>query len=368
MKEKEKRNKKKRRLLLLLLLLCVTGSLLGVSSYAWFTANETVTINKITVNVAAKNGIQISTDGTNWKSIIQTTDITSAHTHYLPETQALSVNQLPDTLEPVSTGKEVGEDGRLKMFYGVTDTNAAGDYILTATQTTEQRTTDSNVGKFITFDIYLKVDKTGDLYMTKTSNVTAQGDDKGIKNASRIGFIVLGNVPNGTELKNIQGIKGDATSPIYIWEPNYDVHSATGITNAADVYGITTTAANADRIEYEGVKAEIQTDNDVLLKEASSKFKACLNGGVRDKDKTTEEACTGAGGTWTAINETYFTPVTVDYSTVQNFDTSVPVFNGLTQGITKIRVYMWVEGQDVDCENGASGGNINYDLQFSINA
>lgn len=52
--------------------------------------------------------------------------------------------------------------------------------------------------------------------MTKTSTVTAQGDDKEIKNASRIGFIVLGNVPNGTELKNIQGIKGDATSPVYI--------------------------------------------------------------------------------------------------------------------------------------------------------
>ena len=24
---------------------------------------------------------------------------------------------------------------------------------------------------------------------------------------------------------------------------------------------------------------------------------------------------------------------------------------------------MWVEGQDVDCENNASGGNIDFDLQ-----
>lgn len=204
--------------------------------------------------------------------------------------------------------------------------------------------------------------------MTKTSNVTAQGNDKEIKNASRIGFIVLGNVPNGTELKNIQGIKGDATSPVYIWEPNYDVHSATGITNAADVYGVTTTATDATQIPYEGVKAEIVTANNVLLKEASSTFKACMVGGTRDAQVTTELDCQTAGGTWTAINEVYFAPVTVDYSTVQNFDTSVPVFNGLTQGITKIRVYMWVKGQDVDCENGASGGNINYDLQFSINA
>ena len=368
MKDKEKKNNRRRRLLLLLLLLCVTGSLLGVSSYAWFTANETVTINKITVNVAAKNGIQISTDGTNWKSIIQTTDITNAHTNYLAETQALSINQLPDTLEPVSTAKVVDANGRLEMFYGVTDTNTDGDYILTTTKTTETRTTDSNIGKFITFDLYLKVDKTGDLYMTRTSNVTAQGDDKGIKNASRIGFVVLGNVANGTELKDVQGITGSAASPVYIWEPNYDVHSATGITNAADVYGITTTATGAAKLDYEGVKAEIITDNNVLLKEASSTFMACLNGGVRDASKTTEGDCTSAGGTWTAINSNYFAPVTVDYATEANFDTSVAVFGGLTQGITKIRVYMWVEGQDVDCENGASGGNINYDLQFSINA
>ena len=26
---------------------------------------------------------------------------------------------------------------------------------------------------------------------------------------------------------------------------------------------------------------------------------------------------------------------------------------------------MWVEGQDVDCENGASGTDITFDLQFT---
>ena len=26
---------------------------------------------------------------------------------------------------------------------------------------------------------------------------------------------------------------------------------------------------------------------------------------------------------------------------------------------------MWVEGQDVDCENGASGGNVTYSLQIT---
>ena len=37
----------------------------------------------------------------------------------------------------------------------------------------------------------------------------------------------------------------------------------------------------------------------------------------------------------------------------------------LQAGITKVRIYMWVEGQDVDCENNASGGDLLYNLQFS---
>ena len=37
----------------------------------------------------------------------------------------------------------------------------------------------------------------------------------------------------------------------------------------------------------------------------------------------------------------------------------------LPQGVTKIRVYLWVEGNDVDCENNASGSNITYNIVLS---
>ena len=37
----------------------------------------------------------------------------------------------------------------------------------------------------------------------------------------------------------------------------------------------------------------------------------------------------------------------------------------LEKGVTKVRIYMWVEGQDVDCEDYASGGDLTYNLQFS---
>ena len=67
----DRQKKHKKRIGLLILLLLFTGVMLGTSTYAWFTANKTVNVNKITVNVAAQNGIQISVDGTTWKSIIK---------------------------------------------------------------------------------------------------------------------------------------------------------------------------------------------------------------------------------------------------------------------------------------------------------
>lgn len=29
---------------------------------------------------------------------------------------------------------------------------------------------------------------------------------------------------------------------------------------------------------------------------------------------------------------------------------------------------MWIEGQDVDCENNASGATVSFNLQFSLNS
>ena len=109
-KKKERRERRKYRLLILLLLMLGTGIMLATSTYAWFTANKTVAVSTLNVNIEAKNGIQISADGTKWKSILQKTDITSANATY-----KASENQLPDTLEPVSTAGVVDANGKFPM-------------------------------------------------------------------------------------------------------------------------------------------------------------------------------------------------------------------------------------------------------------
>lgn len=329
-------NRKLRRIYLLVLFL-FTLTMLSTTTYAWFTSNRIVTVNTINVHVAASGGIEISADGTNWKSIITPEDITNVHATTYPT----SVNQIPYTLEPVSSGLEVDTTtGYLKMYYGTTDNNATGDYILTSTRSIEtEGNGSSNDGKFIVFDLFFKVSSDTQLYLTSNSKVTYMNNEtgKGIANATRIVFVNEGTVPAGTDLSEIQGLKGATNNTVYSWEPNYDIHTTAAVNHANNLYGIITQTENANRIIYDGIIGEIAKADNVLLRNAKG-----------------------------AYFPTKFKTVNIDYYTRNDFTAYVPVFT-LESGITKMRIYMWIEGQDVDCENDASYDDIQFDLQLTVN-
>ena len=332
-RREDRKKRRKYRLLILLLLLLGTGTMLVTSTYAWFTSNKNVSVSSIKVQIEAKGGIQISADGTNWKSIVKASDLLAVKN----STYTGSTNQIPNILEPVSTAGVVGADGKFPMFYGTVVTSTSqdnnGEYILTATKETEVAGTS---GKFIAFDLFFKVEKETPIFLVSGSGATTDDTtDTGIKNASRIGFIYLGTAEANATVSDIQALNAAAASPAYIWEPNYDVHTDAGVANARDVYGVTVGKTGGAALGYSGITAEIDTTKDILL------------------GKATADA-----------NADYFKTVTPQYTTVAGFANYQAIFS-LAKGVSKIRVYMWVEGQDVDCENSASGGNIIFDLKIS---
>ena len=75
----ERKKNKKRRIILLLLLMLFTIGLLSTSTYAWFTANRTVNVSEIQVNIASEGGIQVSANGFNWQSLVSTADLLGAN-------------------------------------------------------------------------------------------------------------------------------------------------------------------------------------------------------------------------------------------------------------------------------------------------
>lgn len=155
--------------------------------------------------------------------------------------------------------------------------------------------------------------------------------DKGLQNAARVAFIDEGNVADVGDSTGAQALKGGTTS--IIWEPNYDVHTAAGVANAKEIYGLDTTTTGASQLSYQGIKAEFADSEGVTLKNTNTFSQ-------------------------------YFQTVTPTISTVKDFDAQQTLLN-LKAGITKVRIYMWVEGQDVDCENNASGTDISFNVQIT---
>lgn len=327
---------RKYRIIYLLILLLFTTVMFSSSTYAWFTANRVVTINSINVHVAASGGIEISADGTNWKSIILPEDIIGVH----DTTYRTSVNQIPYQMEPVSTGKEIDETtGFLEMYYGIAGTNRRGEYILTSTRTIEiEGNGPSNDGKFIVFDLFFKTNMNTPMYLSTNSNVKYRSENgKGIANAARVAFVYEGTVPSGADVAAIQRLKNATSETTYIWEPNYDVHTSSAVAHARDVYGITTTETGAALITYDGLISEITKEDNITMRNANS-----------------------------TNHPTLFRTVNVDYNTAKDFTTNKAMFD-LPEGITKIRIYMWIEGQDVDCEDNASYDDIEFNIQLTVN-
>src|SRR5574344_1954621 len=329
----EKKNNKRRRELLFLWLL-LTSMLLTTTSYAWFTANRVVEIDTLNLHVQASGGIEISSDATNWKNILTNEDIKNARDNY-----PTSRNQLPYLFEPVSTGGTVDNNGLLKMYYGNTQKITAEDFILTSKRImeTESFGTDST-GKYVSFDVFFKTSNAVTLYLTNKSKVLYVSDNKdysGIENAIRGAFLEEGNTSSTSSIYTMQNMNG--ATKAYIWEPNYDVHTQYGLENALNIYGITTSMANAAALSYDGVIEEIPENQNIALGNASANNYPA-----------------------------YFKKVNVDASTKKDFTESREIIS-LKEGVTKVRIYIWIEGQDVDCENNASTGDVTVDLELTTN-
>ena len=330
-KRNSKKRKKSKKIFIAILMILFTGVILTASTYAWFTANKTVTVSQIDVNVTTSEGLQISTDASTWKTVISNDDITGV-------TYSGNTNQLPKetaTIKPTSTIGEIdGATGFMKMFVGAVESSASGDYILTATQSIETKST--TTGDFVVFDLFFQTNAAATVYLTSSSSVKASKTATGIQNAARVGFVVQGHAAAGTDAATIRALKNDGTGNVkaVIWEPNFDVHTAAAVKHASDVYGLTTSQTGGSQLAYKGVKAAISDSVNIPLN---------------------------------STNATYFGDITPNiYSPVAGIPTDKyeRVFD-LESGVTKVRIYMWVEGQDVDCEDNASGGSVSYNLQFS---
>ena len=331
MKERKIKNKKeeiiekvqKKNFNLMLLVTFFIGVILIFSAYAWFYSSLDVQVKFVNLVVSKKNGLFISLDGISFGSTVQISEenlITN-----LKETYPNNTSQWAKFgLYPISSLGIPNSDTDIFEMYFASDIDVDNvnkkSYISTRKNVEKVRDNSKN---YIAFDLFLK-NITGspvsdNLYIDHGTNIIV---DKGggeqidaLINSARIGFVRVGHVSNNATVEEIQGMQCNNNCEMVIYEPNATNHTDLSIQRAKK-YGIN----------------------------------------LLDGQYFPTYAITGE------MDFFEFTEVIASQTPQENFelqmtqvDLEKPIFE-LPDGITKLRVYVWLEGQDIDSIETRSEG------------
>ena len=387
----KKQNKKHdRRLKMLIFAVVVCTFILGVSTYAWFIGMRTVNVSSFEVGIATTESLSLSINGKDW---VETLTINGENFNtgaYAGNTNSWGGE---DGLIPMSSIGKINSDvSRLILYQKGSFTASDGGYRLMASQVNN---TEANEGKgYVAFDLFIK-NLSGDayydtvnilneeaIYLTPDSKVTVSDagvENTGIENSVRVAFAQIGRVSaETTEETTITGItctdagavKGicksrDAT----IWEPNDKAH----VDNAINWYNTACKVREGADLTAEGaytagacgtVKngAAYPTYAVAGVIDATSSVDNYDGAEYNTYTDTIAKAAEVEGAGKTAPNKLYGVDTFTD-SEKNLKGTARPYFMYLApNSITKVRVYIWIEGQDIDNYDFAQLGR-----QISVN-
>ena len=406
----------RKRLNALILLVAFTAILLIVSTYAWFSTQKNVTLSGLHGKVNVAEGLQISLDALNWANEIDLSNnaeayfaATNENLGYTTEEDKLSLitpwkaneagdnqyegrtNLIPDELLPVSTTADTNEGidlNDLNMYRGentngikltdikkVASEAASGyyaiDFFLQNSSSEQAITTNTK-------DL-LRLETNSDIILDASSK-----ESTGLQNTLRVAFAIydedtalgentlVSNTPSQGQI--LQATTGSAReiTDVAIWEPN-----AKGEQEGTSP-AITTYAAHVDYIVQNNNKVTFSgTDRNEWSIPSTNRFTAGM--AIPTYALTTNSVAK-------TISDIYNWDTTassnglVKQKTVQTGNTGVgdaPVqLKSVTNGTTDfaitpgkyvhMRMYVWLEGQDVDCTNYASlGGGITIEVGLS---
>ena len=385
-----KRNSKHNKRVRTLILVCVLSALLlTVGTYAWFIGMQTVKVNSFEVKIASVDSLMLSLDGTSWTTSI---DVADAPQYANNANEFLLEDK--EGLKPISTVGEFDSDvSRLKLYEKGSLTATNGGYRLMASRVNNYNK-DSEEGKvtaageyleddgYVAFDLFV-MNLSGDayykditdpsneeaIYLTYNSAVTAGSTgntSSGIENSVRVGFAQIarvsaadyGDTDDSDKLAVVTGMTcaggGDVTGicrKAQIWEPNENTH----VDGAKQWYTKTCEARRAATGEepagfyYDDSKTCAELTEYITTNAVAGEIAATDYVDVYD----------GAYNTYTGTASTLLKQVDT-FTDTEKMATGTDRKEFMTfapNSITKVRVYIWIEGQDIDNYDFASLGH-----------
>ena len=306
-----KKTFKKRAFISAIAMLIVSAIVLTSATYAWFSMAKRVEVESMELNVTSPEGIQISANTTAFTTKltvdnIKGTDETAGGKRF--NAYEGHINNIPTTVKP-SSSTFTTSNALPAWFDG--SINDSGTIDLYAV---------NEVGSgFVAFDLFVKVKATTTI-MFGSSTVTCEGNAE-LPTSMRIALVNCGTVAEKADaatIKSTLNLPSTNTANKVVYE--IDAANHTTAATALGASGI----MSMRPIAYAGTNKECRSDFPNTTAFNTGDLKATL-------------------------------ATSADAATIR-----------AAAGITRMRVYMWMEGNDVDCANDVAGSTINFNLVLEI--
>ncbi|MDD2181442.1 MAG: DUF5011 domain-containing protein [Bacilli bacterium] len=337
----------------------------SITTYAWFIGMRTVNISTFDVQIASTESLLLSLNGTGWDTTVTIAEDILDQVSYSGHTNSWG----GAGLIPLSTAGAINsEASRLTMFEKGSLTPTSGGYRLLASPI--DNTGPNEADGYVVFDLFVK-NMTGGQYIYELNKLdeeavfldidsfvdVASGGvaGTGIENSVRVAFAEIGRVHAQTaSVDDITGITCASNSVVTgicrdakIWEPNDSKHEDSVITwfgktckkrNGADVY-------NSD--SFGEPCTPLVADKYYPTYVVKEPIKSSDHVDVYDAPEYNTYT-----GTTKLINVKTFTDEHKDLAGNERKEFITLAANS----VTKLRVYIYIEGQDVDNYDFASIG------------
>lgn len=315
-----KKTIKKRAFISAIAMLIVSAIVLTSSTFAWFSMAKSVDVETMQLNITSPEGIQISanTSAFTTKLNIQDFDPQGDYTsRFMVDRSVTTMNHVPEELSPSSCAFFV-QTGQLPTFYSGSINSEGKASVTKATDGT---------GKYVVFDLFVKLGSATEVYWGD-STITCK-DNKDVPTAMRIAMVNCGSGEKGTVEQTTSYItyygvdNGNKVNSIVVYEPDGRNHTESAIAAGATA-GVAYTTRPV-HTGYSGVTPVSKTS--IIDNDSFTDTLKCKNYNETAKDSV--------------------------------------FFKGAV-GINRIRVYIWMEGQDIDCANDVAGSQIEVNLNLNI--
>ena len=377
----KKRNEKHEKRVKRMIVACgLCAIILTASTYAWFIGMKTVNVTAFDVKIAAIDSLSLSLNGKDWSDTVEINEANHKTASYDGNTNSWG----GEGLVPMSSvGKIDTTSSRMILFEKGSFTVTPGGYRIMASQVKNDGAEEAK--GYVAFDLFIKnlsgneyytennVLNEEAIYLTPESEVkvnaaglegdTANIENSGIENSVRVAFAQIGRVKSTQPETVITGITcttaGDVTGicddvHTQIWEPNDTKH----VQNAINWY----TNSCKKRTGADLTLAESYNGTCGTVSNGTAYPTYAVSGTIIETDQVDNYDGAEYNGYAGSVSETAATGKLMAYpyftDTMKNLEgNDRPQFITLApNSVTKVRIYVYLEGQDVDNYDFASLG------------